>query len=259
MGRQRRRRRKFGVADAVLLGIAAAALAAAAFIFGGQAMSDASYSELSAAANGGETASGSPIDWDGLRSQNPDIAAWLVVDGTPIDYPVVSQRDEDPDGFYLSHDFWRNRSSSGCPYLERGVSADGPHALVFGHHLGLTGKMFSSIYKAYSQSSFNEVGKAHWSTPDRGSTTFHPLCAMSVDKTYQAIQTYDFGSQGELREWLSEIVADSSAASPNSSELVSRATRALTLVTCSSAWSGQRARTLLVFVAVEPQESGSSS
>ena len=38
------------------------------------------------------------------------------VEGTPIDYPVVSPREGDPQGFYLNHDFDRNWSFAGCPY-----------------------------------------------------------------------------------------------------------------------------------------------
>ena len=83
---------------------------------------DAVYRELSIDV---EADAGDGIDWDGLRARNPDIAAWVSVEGTPVDFPVVSPREGDPKGFYLNHDLDRNWSFSGCPYLDRAAGRTG--------------------------------------------------------------------------------------------------------------------------------------
>ena len=131
-----RQRRRIKPLDILLAAICAVSLTAAALIGWTIFHQDAVYRELSIDA---EANAGDGIDWDGLRARNPDIAAWVSVEGTPVDFPVVSPREGDPKGFYLSHDFDRNWSFSGCPYLDPRCGADGRHALVYGHHLNFDG------------------------------------------------------------------------------------------------------------------------
>lgn len=189
------------------------------------------------------------IDWESLQAQNKDVAAWLTVEGTNINYPMVKPSNDKPGDWYLCHDFWGNDSYIGCPYLDRRSEARGKHLLVYGHHLTLSGQMFSSIYDAYKQDRFNQIGIARWSTPTSGITEFMPAMAMSVDKGYAPIQTFEFGTTGEMRTWLEEMSSDATAASPNLDALIDNASRILTLVTCSNPISGQRERTLLICIA----------
>lgn len=230
----------------VLCGAAFIVLAFCAALFIAEdSMTESSYGELRDSAS----TELDGIDWDSLLSQNPEAVAWLTVEGTAIDYPVAQPGEGKEPDWYLRHDFWGNRSSAGCLYLDRRCDAEGSHMLVFGHHMGLTGKMFSPIFDAYKQAKFNTIGDAIWNTPESGATRFKPLLAMSVDKTYAPIQSFEFADSGEFCSWLETLASDASALADNWEELAASSKRALTLVTCSSSWSGQRARTLLVFVA----------
>ena len=49
-------------------------------------------------------------DWDSLVEANGDIKGWLYLPDTPIDLPVVGTLDN---GYYLTHDFWKQKKSSG--------------------------------------------------------------------------------------------------------------------------------------------------
>lgn len=244
----RKRKKGLGPVDWLLLAAFVAGLAVACALLLETGRETAAYTSLAGEVSG-EDGAAATIDWDALRAQNPDVAAWVKVDGTPIDYPVASPRAGDADDFYLHHDLWRNYSLSGCPYLDARCDADGAHALVYGHHVGHTDQMFSPIYDAYGQARFNEIGSLTWSTPARGDVELKPAFAMSVDKSYGPIQTFDFADADDLRAWLSTLSAAASARSADCDELCAAATRAVTLVTCSSNRSGQRARTLVVFVA----------
>lgn len=51
-----------------------------------------------------------------LYELNPDMAGWLKIEGTVIDYPVM-QTPED-EGYYLSRDFYGEESSSGCLIMD---------------------------------------------------------------------------------------------------------------------------------------------
>ena len=42
-----------------------------------------------------------PVDFAALQAINPDVYAWIKIDGTVIDYPVVQSSEED--NFYLDH------------------------------------------------------------------------------------------------------------------------------------------------------------
>lgn len=214
-----------------------------------QLASEASVAVSEDGEEGGEEGGvdASPIDWEKILSENPDAKAWLRVENTPIDYPVTQSGADDPE-YYLHHSFWREWSSEGCPFLDYRCDANGEAMLVYGHHMTDEAQMFTSIYRTYQQDRFNEIGKALWDTPEKGQTVFTPCFAMSVDKTYAPIQTFDFSGDVEaMRSWLSEFASQATARSDDWERQCATAKRALTLVTCSSNWMGQRARTLLVF------------
>ena len=42
-----------------------------------------------------------PIDFASLQKTNPDVHAWIKIEGTNIDYPVV--QNEDQEEYYLTH------------------------------------------------------------------------------------------------------------------------------------------------------------
>ena len=187
----------------------------------------------------------------------PDGAvAWLRVSGTNIDYPVAQALESDP-FFYLSHDIWGNSSRSGCPFLDWRCSNARLQKLVYAHRMGTTGGQFSPIAETWRQEEFDRIGTLEWKTAD-GISTLKPLCALKVDKTYQKIQAFDAFGETELRNWLSNILCDSTARAADARVLCLGAQKAITLATCSSEQSGQRDRTLLVFVEIKPT-SGESS
>ena len=196
-------------------------------------------------------------DGSAETSPLPDGAvAWLRVNGTSIDYPVAQARESDP-FFYLSHDIWGNPSGSGCPFLDWRCSNARLQKLVYAHRMGTTERQFSPIAETWQQEEFDHIGTLEWKTTD-GISTLRPLCALNVDKTYQKIQAFDACSETELRNWLSSILCDSTARATDSRTLCLGAQKAITLATCSSEQSGQRDRTLLVFVETQPTNGESS-
>lgn len=186
-------------------------------------------------------------DWTALREANPDVVAWVRVEGTPIDYPVMGTGRDGSEDFYLSHDFWREASGIGCPTLAAGSSALGRHALVYGHHWAPTDKMFSTLAPAWRQDAFDGLGACTWETPGRGVATLRPLCALSVDMGFEDIQTYGFADAAAFQGWLQGICEGASAKAAGWEEACAAAERIVTLVTCTSPLSGQAERTLVLF------------
>ena len=185
------------------------------------------------------------IDWEILRDINPDIAAWVEVDGTDVSLPVVAPSDDDM-VFYLRHNLWRQWSLQGVPFLDHRCEADGPHRIVYGHHLS-SGGQFSQLQRAYEQATFDMLGLCRWSTPEEGSATLVPLCALSVDQWHEDIQRFAFADKEELHGWLTDLCNDATARVRDWREVVGKAESVLTLVTCTSDMSDQPWRTLVVF------------
>lgn len=89
-----------------------------------------------------------------LNRQNPDMVGWLGVPNTRIDYPVMQSVDS-PD-FYLKHNFEKESSSYGVPYVAEGcdLKEGCDNMVVYGHHMK-DGSMFTDLMK-YEQQSFFE-------------------------------------------------------------------------------------------------------
>ena len=72
-----------------------------------------------------------------------DMAAWLTLDGTTIDYPVMQARDNVT---YLNTDPYGRYSLSGSIFLDHRCDKDfgDEYSLVYGHHMEY-GKMFGAL------------------------------------------------------------------------------------------------------------------
>ena len=85
------------------------------------------------------------IGFGELMRRNPDVCAWLTVDGTKIDYPIVRGKDNFE---YLEKDALGKFSASGSLFLDSECSRnfDEPYEVVFGHHMD-EDKMFGDLDK----------------------------------------------------------------------------------------------------------------
>jgi sortase B len=186
-------------------------------------------------------------DWESLKAINPDVAAWVRVENTDIDLPVMAPSDADMT-YYLQHDLWRKASLDGTPFLDHRCEADARQRLVYGHHLFLGGQ-FSALQRAYRQEVFEKTGDCVWSTPSGGTTRLKPLCALRRNAWFAGIQRFDLPPD-QLESWLLDLSGEAEATAANCEQLAKEACSTVALVTCSSELSGQPWRTIVVFVEV---------
>lgn len=190
------------------------------------------------------------INFDAIEhASSTPIRDWLSVEGAGIDLPIMQASKQDPI-YWLRHNLSGAWSIGGVPFIDARTNGDAAHVLVYGHNMGSVGGMFTSLHDAWQQSRFDAVlsGGATWETKTQGATKLMPLCALKVDENYQPIQRFVWNSIEEYRDWLKGIAASANSRSYEWEELVSRATRDVTLVTCSSVISGQTGRTIVIFV-----------
>lgn len=203
----------------------------------------------------GETnvASNDGINWNSILAQNPDTVAWLNVEGTSMDVPVMQTGKDNPD-YYLYHDFWGKESDTGCPFLGAGYNADGTTMQVYGHCTIYNSYMFHDISDKYYQNNFNSLGKATWSTPTSLSTaTFAPLCAASVSMNDSRWQIPTDANIQEARDWAVWACQSASAKTDKAEETAKKADRILALVTCNGWGWHSRTRTVVVYASTFSQ------
>ena len=92
--------------------------------------------------------------YQAMYAQNSDLAGWIQIDGTSINYPVIQSK-QNPD-FYLKHNFEKADSPHGCPYVQANCDLQAPsdNILVYGHNMK-DGTMFSDLLQ-YKRESFWE-------------------------------------------------------------------------------------------------------
>ena len=82
--------------------------------------------------------------------KNPDLAGWLTIPGTRIDYPVMYSPDE-PER-YLHANFDAAYSFAGLPFLDAACDTESGNRIVYAHNM-LDGSMFRTLLK-YQQKDF---------------------------------------------------------------------------------------------------------
>lgn len=103
--------------------------------------------------------------FDELRKQNPDVKAWITVDDTHIDYPVLQGKD---DMEYLNKDPLGEFALSGSIFLSSQNQEDfsDSYNLTFGHHME-NGAMYGDLSKMLDQSYLKEHQKGILYLPDK--------------------------------------------------------------------------------------------
>lgn len=195
------------------------------------------------------------VDLAVVADEHPEAKSWLTVLGAGIDLPVAQATDDTPEWF-LRHSLDGTWSIAGTPFIDHRTFGDATHVIVYGHHLSLTGGSFSEIFDTWRQDRFDAVLSegAVWQTSSGGSTQLQALCALEVDADYTPIQVFAWTSIDDYRSWLHDLAASASARAAGWEELAGTATRDVTLVTCSSTYSGQRGRCLVILVATDAMQ-----
>ena len=85
-----------------------------------------------------------------LYQKNPDLAGWLTIPGTRIDYPVMYSPDE-PER-YLHANFDAAYSFAGLPFLDAACDTESGNRIIYAHNM-LDGSMFRTLLK-YQQKDF---------------------------------------------------------------------------------------------------------
>jgi sortase B len=171
------------------------------------------------------------IDWAELQSINPDIYAWITVEGCDIEYPVV-HAEEKADPTYLDYDIYGNKNAAGAIYTD-GFNAKGfsdPNTLVYGHNMR-DKSMFSRLHNYEDAQFFSENKAIKVYLPDGAMLEYEIFAAYRVGNKHILAEN-DFSNEDVFQKYLDAIfeIRDLSA---NVRDVdVTADDRIITLVTC---------------------------
>lgn len=147
----------------------------------------------------------SPVDFTKLREEeNGHIYAWIQVEGTKINYPVV-QHPTDV-SFYLTHNLDGSKGYPGCIYTEK-YNREGfvdPVTVVYGHYMK-DGSMFTGLHKFKDATFFEENDTITIYLPEE-KIEYQVLAAHMTDDKRLTVW-YDFSDETVLQNYIEEILA----------------------------------------------------
>lgn len=106
------------------------------------------------------------VDFAALREQGPDVAAWLTLPDTVINYPVAQGRDNE---YYLTHLYDGTENKAGCLFLDYESAPDfsDRNTVIYGHNMR-DGSMFASLLQYAGQEYYDAHPNMLLVTPEGG-------------------------------------------------------------------------------------------
>ncbi len=179
---------------------------------------------------------------DQLRLLNPDVAGWITIPGTPVDYPVLQGEDNIR---YVNTDVYGQFCVSGSIFLDCRCARDlsDRYSLLYGHHME-GGRMFGSLDAFMDRSFLTEHPDAVLSTPDM-SRKLHIFACMNADgydQRWYDTRYYDgTATEDVIKEIMREAYPDTEDSLPSG---IGEDTRIVACSTCAEEGTNRR---ILVF------------
>ncbi len=178
-------------------------------------------------------------------------ALHIKVNGLGISEDVALADKANPN-FYLSHDLEGNPSNEGAAFLDYRVTNKSRQALIYGHNLTGSSKMFSPLRTAWTAQTFRQIQGATLINKSGKEIHLVPLFARRVDSANQQVQKFEFTSDADFTDWLGSLGAHSEIKAMEYRKLLKKARSCVCLITCASVRPHQGERTLVIFVPERP-------
>ncbi len=186
-------------------------------------------------------------NWDELKEINRDVIAWVSIDDTNIDYPVLQYKGDTLDyQYYLYKDIYKNYSGYGSIFADfrsdKGV--DSKNIILHGHHMN-DGSMFQNLmnYGKYSidLDYYKEHPVINFDTPD-GDETYKIISIFKTNTLDQHGEFFDYlvGSFQSDAEFMNYVYLVRERSLVDTGVTCNEDDQLLTLSTCSYEYSDFR-------------------
>lgn len=179
------------------------------------------------------------VDFESLQAINPEVVAWIYVEGTSINYPVVQGPNNN---YYLDKLFDGKYNSSGSIFMDYRNTSDlsDRNTIIYGHNMQ-NGTMFNHINNYKRQDYYDKHPVGLLITPE-GTYTLEFVAGYVASVNSDAWRM-DFLSDKDFSIWLADAMEQStftSTVKPEASD------RVVTLSTCT--YEFNQARYVLVAI-----------
>lgn len=141
------------------------------------------------------------MDFSGLMAQNSDVAAWISIENTGIDYPILQASDND---YYLRRTIELKYNNSGSIFMDYRSNADFKDflSIIYGHH-SYKGIMFTELDNFKDKSYFDSHSIGYLYTPN--ATYCLEIVAHAITESMSDFYKYSFASQSEKQAYLDMV------------------------------------------------------
>ncbi|MDE7311957.1 MAG: class B sortase [Eubacterium sp.] len=145
-----------------------------------------------------------------LYKQNKDLAGWLSIEGTVINYPVMQTGSKNPD-YYLHHDFEKKESDHGTLFVDARndyVNRD-TNLIIYGHNMR-DGTMFGGLKRFMEKEYFEQHQKLVFDTIyEKAEYQIVAVCLSKVnyqdDHTFRYYNFLNAADKEEFNAFLANI------------------------------------------------------
>lgn len=177
-----------------------------------------------------------------LFLQNPDMVGWIKVEGTNINYPVMQTPNEP--NFYLKHNFEKEYSDLGTPYVQEDCDiAASDNLVIYGHHIKGQ-KMFGALEEYKSQSFYEEHKTIQFDTLTQHNEYEVIAVFKTVAYSSEGFRYYDFVDAENKDEFNAYVEKCKELALYDTGVTAEYGDRLITLSTCE--YSAQNGRLVVV-------------
>ncbi len=168
-----------------------------------------------------------------LYSENKDLAGWLSIPGTDINYPVMYRADDND--FYLKHNFYGEDDINGLLVLDKRCLPDGSglNNLIHGHNMK-SGAMFGTLKNYLDPAWYKDHDKIVFSTlyEEKTYEIFAVFKTTVYNESTNDFQYYDYIDIGSKEAFTSYVTNAKEQSLYDTGVEVSWGDRLVTLSTC---------------------------
>lgn len=169
------------------------------------------------------------INFNKLKEQNNETVAWIKVNNTNIEYPLVKAKNND---FYLNHSFDKSRNLAGWIFADYRNKFDGTdkNIVIYGHNMK-DDSMFGSLKWVINDDWYNNEDNKYITLITENETQVYEVFSVyQIEKEDYYIQT-NFNTEKEFSEFIETIVKRSKK---DFNVDVNKEDNILTLSTCAN-------------------------
>lgn len=173
------------------------------------------------------------VDFAALQAENPDVAGWIRIPGTTVDYPILTNEEND---YYLRRNMSGAYSIAGAIFADYQNAPDllDNHLVIYGHHMQ-TPTMFHDVARYSNRDFFDAHRVIYIETPE---TTYvcRPVGMYTAPQTEYEARKVIFDGAQDYQGYFDDRMARRDYIAFDDYER-STADRLITLITCNNTGS----------------------